>query len=324
MIEAVLVEGLVYGILALGIFVSFRVLDFPDLTAEGAFPLGAAAGAALIAAGANPVAAMLGGLAAGALAGAATGSIYAALRVPSLLAGIVVMTGLWSVNLRVMGGKANMPLIARNPVMDAAYSLLPGSSDWSAALFFALVAAFVLGLLVLFFSTEAGIAMGALGDNEAVVVAAGSNPAVLRTLGVALSGALCGLSGGLAASYQGFADVNFGSGVVAAGLASVMVGEFMFRSNRIGVQLARVLIGSIAFRAIMFAGRKYGYLVGMGPSDLRMVTALLVVGAVAAGRFKSGQASRRGLAAAVSRTVGSPQAPQAGSSGATPLNGGRP
>ena len=299
MIEAVLVEGLVYGILALGVFMSFRILDFPDLTAEGAFPLGAAA--AMIASGANPVAAMLAAFAAGGLAGAATGSIYAALRVPSLLAGIVVMTGLWSVNLRVMGGKANMPLIAHNPVMDAAYGLLPGAGDWSAALFFAIVAAAVLALLALFFSTEAGIALGALGDNEAVVVAAGSNPKVLRTSGVALSGALCGLSGGLAASYQGFADVNFGSGVVAAGLASVMVGEFLFRSNRIGVQLVRVMIGSIAFRAIMFAGRKYGYLVGMGPNDLRMVTALLVVGAVAAGRFKANETARRGLAAATER-----------------------
>ncbi len=303
MIEAILVEGLVYGILALGVFVSFRVLDFPDLTAEGAFPLGAAAAAALISAGANPVIAMLGALAAGALAGAATGSIHAALKVPSLLAGIVVMTGLWSVNLRVMGGKANMPLIANNPVMDAAYGLLPGSGDWSAALFFLIVAACVLGLLALFFSTEAGIAMGALGDNESVVIAAGSNPRVLRTAGVALSGALCGLSGGLAASYQGFADVNFGSGVVAAGLASVMVGEFLFRSNRIGIQLVRVIIGSIAFRTIMFAGRKYGYLVGMGPNDLRMVTALLVVGAVAAGRFKANQSSRRGLHAAIARAT---------------------
>lgn len=323
MIEAILVESFVYGILALGVFVSFRVLDFPDLTAEGAFPLGAAAGAALIGAGAHPAVALAGAFVAGGLAGAATGSIYAALKVPSLLAGIVVMTGLWSVNLRVMGGKANLPLIARNPVMDAAYGLLPGADDWSTALFFGVAAACVLGALALFFSTEAGIALGALGDNEAVVVAAGSNPAVLRTVGVALSGALCGLSGGLAASYQGFADVNFGSGVVAAGLASVMVGEFMFRSNRIGVQLVRVVLGSIAFRAIMFAGRKYGYLVGMGPNDLRFVTALLVVGAVAAGRLKSGRTARRGLAAAVARNAsgsGAGARPDGSSAG----TGGRP
>ncbi len=323
MIEAVLVEGFVYGVLALGVFVSFRVLDFPDLTAEGAFPLGAAAGAALVGAGAHPAVAMCGALLAGALAGAATGAIYAALRVPSLLAGIVVMTGLWSVNLRVMGGRANVPLIARNPVMDAAYALAPAAPDWSAALFFGLVAACVVAALALFFSTEAGIALGALGDNEAVVVAAGSNPAVLRTAGVALSGALCGLSGGLAASYQGFADVNFGSGVVAAGLASVMVGEFLLRSNRIGAQLVRVVIGSIAFRAIMFAGRKYGYLVGMGPNDLRLVTAALVVGAVAAGRLRSGRSARKALGGTMARLGAGPAGVRA-PDGPAPAPGGGP
>ncbi|MBN2874148.1 MAG: ABC transporter permease [Spirochaetales bacterium] len=303
MTEAILVEGLVYGIMALGVFVSFRILDFPDLTAEGAFPLGAATAAALISSGAHPFVALTGAFVAGGLAGAATGTMYATLKVPSLLAGIVVMTGLWSVNLRVLGGKANLPLITNNPVMDAAYSLLPGTRELSSALFFALVTAGALSLLALFFSTEAGIAMGALGDNEAVVVAAGSNPALLRTSGVALSGALCGLSGGLAASYQGFADVNFGSGIVAAGLASVMVGEFLFHSNRIEVQLVRVIIGSIAFRAIMFAGRKYGYLIGMSPNDLRIVTAVLVVGAVAAGRLKAENKARRGLAAAAARSI---------------------
>jgi putative ABC transport system permease protein len=300
-IEAILVEGLVYAVLALGVFISFRVLDFPDLTAEGAFPLGAATAAALIGAGAHPALAALAAFAAAALAGAATGAIYAAFKVPSLLAGIVVMTALWSVNLRVLGGRANLPLIANNPIMDAAYGLLPDRPEWSAALFFALATAVVLALLVWFFSTEAGIAMGALGDNEAVVVAAGANPVSLRTAGVALSGGLCGLSGALAASYQGFADVNFGSGVVAAGLASVMVGELMLRSNRIGLQIARVVLGSIMFRGLMFAGRSYGYLIGMTPNDLRLVTALLVIGAIALGRKRTKRratAPRAAIAAA--------------------------
>ncbi len=287
MIEAILVEGLVYAVLALGVFVSFRVLDFPDLTAEGAFPLGAATAAALIGAGAHPALAVLAAFIAAALAGAATGAIYAAFKVPSLLAGIVVMTGLWSVNLRVLGGRANLPLIANNPIMDAAYALLPSRPEWSAALFFALAVALTLALLVWFFNTEAGIAMGALGDNEAVVIAAGANPVSLRTAGVALSGGLCGLSGALAASYQGFADVNFGSGVVAAGLASVMVGELMLKSNRIGLQIIRVVLGSIMFRGLMFAGRSYGYLIGMTPNDLRLVTALLVIGAIALGRTRT-------------------------------------
>jgi putative tryptophan/tyrosine transport system permease protein len=288
-IEAILVEGLVYAVLALGVFISFRVLDFPDLSAEGAFPLGAATAAALISSGAHPALAVLAAFIAAALAGAATGAIYAAFKVPSLLAGIVVMTGSWSINLRVLGGRANLPLIASNPVMDAAYGLLPSSPEWSAALFFALAVALVLALLVWFFSTEAGIAMGALGDNEAVVIAAGANPVSLRTAGVALSGGLCGLSGALAASYQGFADVNFGSGVVAAGLASVMVGELMLKTNRIGLQIARVVLGSIIFRGLMFAGRSYGYLIGMTPNDLRLVTALLVIGAIALGRVRKKQ-----------------------------------
>jgi putative tryptophan/tyrosine transport system permease protein len=288
-IEAILVEGLVYAVLALGVFISFRVLDFPDLTAEGAFPLGAATAAALMSAGGHPAVAVLAAFGAAALAGAATGAIYAAFKVPSLLAGIVVMTGLWSVNLRVLGGKANLPLIASNPVMDAAYGLLPSAPEWSAALFFALAIGLVLALLVWFFSTEAGIAMGALGDNEAVVIAAGANPVSLRTTGVALSGGLCGLAGALAASYQGFADVNFGSGVVAAGLASVMVGELLLKSNRIGPQIARVVLGSIMFRGLMFAGRSYGYLIGMTPNDLRLVTALLVIGAIALGRVRKKQ-----------------------------------
>lgn len=306
MIEAILVEGFVYGILALGVFLSFRILDFPDLSPEGSFPLGAATAAALMVAGTHPLPALLAAFVVGSLAGGATAVIYERLKVPSLLAGIVVMTGLWSVNLRVMGGKANLPLIMNNPVMDAAYALLPDGGEWSAALFFGLVSVGIALLLVLFFTTEAGIALGALGDNEAVVTAAGSNPSVLRTIGVAVSGGLCGLSGGLAASYQGFADVNFGSGVVAAGLASVMVGEFVFRSNRIGVQLLRVLVGSILFRALMFAGRRYGYLIGMGPNDLRLVTALLVVVAVAAGKSRASRKTRRGLASAVSRLTGQP------------------
>lgn len=286
MIEAILVEGMVYAVLALGVFVSFRVLDFPDLTAEGAFPLGAAMAAALTTAGVHPALAIVAAFAAGSLAGAATGSIHAAFRVPSLLAGIVVMTGLWSVNLRVLGGRANLPLIASNPVMDAAYGILPALPEWSSALFFGLATGGVVVLLVLFFTTEAGIAMGALGDNEAVVIAAGADPRRLRTAGVALSGGLCGLSGALAASYQGFADVNFGSGVVAAGLASVMVGELLIRSNRIGIQVVRVVLGSVVFRGLMFAGRTYGYLVGMTPNDLRLVTALLVIGAIAMGKAR--------------------------------------
>jgi len=302
MIEGILVEGLIYGILALGVFISFRVLDFADLTVEGSFPAGAAAAAAIVTVAGRssaaaapgsawtalvPVIAVLAGFAAGGLAGLATSVIHHRLKVPPLLAGIVTMTGFYSINLRVLGGKPNLPLIKNNPLLNAARSWLgdmvpPDLALLTAAL---LVALAVVALLDLFFHTETGIAMGALGDNEAAVIQAGVNPAGLRTLGIVLANGLAGLSGALAASYQGFADVNFGAGVIAAGLASVMLGELVLRSQFIGLQLFRVLLGSILFRALMYAARSWGYFAGITPNDLRLLTALLIVGAIALSKY---------------------------------------
>jgi putative tryptophan/tyrosine transport system permease protein len=288
MIEGILLEGMIYGIMAIGVFISFRILDFPDLTAEGAFPFGAAVGGGLIVGGVPAPLALLAAFAAGALAGCATSAIYHGLKVPALLAGIVTMTGLYSIDLRVLGGRANLPLIAKNPVMRAGESWLGASVDPVLAS----LAAFALGSILLalaldlFFHTEIGVALGALGDNEASVVSAGVDPVSLRTLGVALGNGLAGLAGALAASYQGFADVNFGSGVIAAGLASVMLGELVIRSNRIGVLLLRVFAGSLLFRAIMYAGRSWGYLAGITPNDLKLLTAVLVVFALALSRWK--------------------------------------
>ncbi len=289
MIEGILVEGLVYGILALGVFITFRVLDFPDLTVEGSFPFGAAVGGALIVSRAPVPAALAAAFLAGALAGAVTSAVHHGLRVPPLLAGIITMTGLYSVDLRVLGGKANLPLIAYNPVMRAAESWLGGSlaPQIQSCLAFAAVGTVLVALLDLFFHTEVGIALGALGDNETSVVSAGVNPAGLRTLGISLANGLAGLSGAFAASYQGFADANFGSGIVAAGLASVMIGEFLFRSNRIGGQLARALLGSVLFRALMYAGRSWGYVAGITPNDLRLMTSVLIVASIALSRRKA-------------------------------------
>ena len=293
MIEGVLVEGLIYGILALGVFISFRILDFPDLTVEGSFPAGAAGGAmaALVLgpkfiAGGGPflvVSILCAGLIAGGLAGFATAEIYHRLKVHPLLAGIITMTGFYSINLRILGGKPNLPLISGNPLLDSARSFLHGllSSEFSllAASMVAVLALF--GILDFFFHTEVGIAMGALGDNENAVIQAGINPVRLRTLGIILANALAGLAGAIAASYQGFADVNFGQGVVASGLATVMLGELVIRSQYIGVQLARVFVGSILFKALMYVARSWGYLAGITPNDLRFITALLIIGSIA-------------------------------------------
>jgi len=291
MIEGILVEGLVYGILALGVFISFRVLDFADLTVEGSFPAGAAAAAAIVTAGAGgsglaAAAAPLAGMAAGALAGLATSAIHHRLKVPPLLAGIVTMTGVYSINLRILGGRPNLPLIKNNPLLAGARSWLGTGVNSDIALLAAVILAALVvgGLLDLFFHTEIGIAMGALGDNEASVIQAGVNPMRLRTIGIMLANGLAGLSGAFAASYQGFADVSFGSGVVAAGLASVMLGELVLKTHFIGLQLSRVILGSILFRGLMYAARSWGYLAGITPNDLRLLTALLIVGAVAISR----------------------------------------
>jgi putative ABC transport system permease protein len=298
MIEGILGEGLIYGILALGVFVSFRVLDFPDLTVEGSFPAGAAAGAivasslslspnAFAKALAVP-AGMLAGFVAGGVAGFVTAAVYHRLKVPPLLAGIVTMTGFYSINLRILGGKPNLPLITNNPMLKLARSFMSGilSPEWSLLASCILICLVLFGLLDLFFHTEIGIAMGALGDNENAVIQAGIQPNRLRAWGIMLANALPGLSGAMAAAYQGFADVNLGQGVVAAGLATVMLGELVVHSQFIGVQLARVFIGSIIFRALMYAARSWGSVAGLPPPDLRLLTALL--------RIVSGAISRYG------------------------------
>ncbi|MDP2790179.1 MAG: ABC transporter permease [Rectinemataceae bacterium] len=308
MIEGILVEGLVYGILALGLFISFRILDFADLTVEGSFPAGAAAAAAIVTSAGSPFIAIIAGFAAGGLAGLVTSLVHHRLKVPPLLAGIVTMTGFYSINLRILGGKPNLPLIRNNPLLQWARTWLGDAVPQDLAL---LAAALLAGLAVvalmdLFFHTEVGIGMGALGDNEASVIQVGVNPASLRTLGIVLANGLAGLSGALAASYQGFADVNFGAGVVASGLASVMLGELLIKSHFIGIQLLRVLLGSIAFRALMYAARSWGYVAGITPNDLRLLTALLIIGAVALSKY-SGKRPRKAASKAASKVAPRPR-----------------
>ena len=315
MIEGILVEGLLYGILALGVFISFRVLDFADMTFEGSFPAGAAAAGAVVTAafrngGGNPqsggfaiAAALLAGFLAGGAAGLATSLVHHRLKVPPLLAGIVTMTGFYSINLRILGGRPNLPLIKNNPILHGARAWLGEKVPENLALFLAaLLAALAVALLLdLFFHTETGIALGAMGDNENSVIQAGVNPAGLRTLGIVLANGLGGLAGALAASYQGFADVNFGAGIVAAGLASVMLGELVLKSQYIGLQLFRVLLGSVLFRGLMYFARSWGYLAGITPNDLRLLTALLIIGAVAISKYSGKTGKSRKQAAGGAR-----------------------
>lgn len=293
MIQAVLIEGLIYGIMVLGVFITFRILDFPDLTVDGSFPLGAAVMAVCLINGVDPIIGTTLAILSGAIAGVITALLHTLLKIPNLLAGILTMTMLYSVNLRIMGNKSNISLIRSDNIVKDAEALFPNLPDGIAVLIIFTVIVLIIKLLLdLFFRTDMGLALGALGSNEQMIISQGMNPNYLKIIGVSLSNALVALSGAFAAQYMGYSDVNLGQGIVVAGLASVMIGEFLIKSNKISVLTARVILGSIAYKAVMYVGRKYGYHVGLTPNDLKLITGVLIVFLIAI----SGMKKRRGNA----------------------------
>ena len=293
MIEGIFVEGLIYGTMVLGVFITFRILDFPDLTVDGSFPLGAAVMAILVSNGVNLIVAVLLSFAAGVVAGMITATIHNKLHVPNLLAGILTMTMLYSINIRVLGNRPNLPLLRQVTVLTVFNRLLePIPSEWSLLIFFVIFTLVVKTLLDLFFKTDLGLTLGAMGNNQQMVVTQGVNPEALKLIGVGLSNGLVAVSGAFVAQYQGFADVNLGQGVIIAGLASVMIGEFLLRSNRIGLLTLRVILGSIAFRGIMYLGRYYGYYVNLTPNDLKLITGILIIASLVVTQMRKQKRAR--------------------------------
>lgn len=279
MIEGILVEGLIFGVLALGVFITFRILDFPDLTVDGSFPLGAVTAGSCLAAGFHPLIALLLAFIAGAMAGTVTAVIHNKLKVPNLLAGILTMTMLYSINIRVLGNRANLPLLKVRTIIDIVYDMTGSFMSYTTTLLvlFIIVFAVIKILMDLFFLTDMGLSLGAMGNNEQMVITLGVNPEVMKIIGLSISNGLVALSGAFFAQYQGFADVNMGQGIVVSGLAMVMLGEFMIRSSSIKMLTFRVLLGAILFKAIMFYGRYYGYYIHLTPNDLKLITGLLII-----------------------------------------------
>lgn len=278
MIEGIIVEGLIFAIMVIGILISYRILDFADLTCDGSVATGAAVAAMCIANGHGIFLGLLLAFISGVLAGIATALIHAKLKIPGLLAGILTMTMLYSVNLRILGGRANVPLLKLQTLYTksvSAFSFLPDSI--AKLIVTLLIVAFVTVLIDLFFRTDLGISIGALGGNEQVVITLGMSPTKLKLIGIGLSNGLIALSGGLLAQYQGFADANLGQGMVVQGLAAIMIGEFLFSSNKISLITLRAILGSIIYKGLMFFGRKYGYLIGITPNDFKLLTGLLVI-----------------------------------------------
>jgi putative ABC transport system permease protein len=282
MIQSILIEGLIYGIMVLGVFMTFRVLNFCDMTVDGSFPLGGCVLAACLTHGVSPALAILIAFAAGLAAGLITTLIYTNLRIPDLLAGILVMTMLYSINLRIMSDHANVSFLKIPTVFSkitdfvkSTGTLIP--AEWAIVLYLVIVVLLIKGLLDLFFNTDLGLTMGALGSNPQMVISQGVDVRLLRGIGICLGNGMASLAGAFGAMYNGFADVGSGTGVVVSGLASLMLGEFLLKSNKIGLQTLRVLLGSILYRAIMFFGRQYGYKIGLTSNDLKLITGLLII-----------------------------------------------
>lgn len=269
-------QGLVYGIMALGVLLTFRVLDFPDLTVDGSLPLGAAVSAVAISHGSHPLWALLLAMGAGFAAGSVTALLNTKLRILHLLASILTMIALYSINIRIMGGP-NRPLLGLRTMLDLTRGWgLPGYL--ATPLLFALLAALVTALMIWFLHTELGLALLATGINPRMITAQGGNTHRFILIGVGLSNALVALSGALVAQNQGAADVNMGVGTIIAGLASVIVGETVCGRGGIARACLAAILGSVIYRsAIALAlGAKWGRF-SLTPSDLNLVTALQVV-----------------------------------------------
>ncbi|MCX6550659.1 MAG: ABC transporter permease [Acidobacteria bacterium] len=278
--------GLILSLLAMGVFISFRIFEFPDITADGSITLGGAVAAVLLVAHVNPVLATLAAFAAGAVAGSITGFINTRFGINRLLSGILVMTALYSVNLHVMG-KSNVPLLSERTMASVAdtwgQAVLGASTvnlagwavnvrDLSVLVCCVAIVAVVGALLYVFFRTNLGTAMQAAGDNAQMIRALGVNVDNMVVLGLALSNGLVAVSGALLTQYQGFADVQMGIGMVVWGLASIIIGEALVGVRQLGFIIVGAVMGSVLFRLLVAIALRGG----LNPNDLKLMTAVFV------------------------------------------------
>lgn len=270
-------QGLAYGIAALGVFLTYRILKFPDLTVDGSFVTGAAiASVLLVRYGVDPFTVLLVAFAAGGIAGLITGLLNTRLGITNLLAGVLTMIMLYSINLRIMG-RPNLSLLrvsTATRVIDAVWSPL---GPFAILAFIGVVTLAIKFLLDGFLRTEIGFALRATGDSEPMITAQGVNTKTMKILGLVLSNGLVALSGALVAQYSGFADVGMGLGTIVTGLAAVIIGGALIRSSGVGWMTLSVLLGSLVYRVAVILALRYGYVIGFQASDLKLITSLLVI-----------------------------------------------
>ncbi|HLT85802.1 MAG TPA: ABC transporter permease [Phototrophicaceae bacterium] len=293
--------GLIYAVMALGVYLTFRILNFPDLTVDGSFTTGAATAAVLITGGTSPALATLAGGVAGLGAGIITGLLHTKGGINPLLAGILTQIGLYSINLRIMGG-ANVPLLREDTLITPLREngLLGGAVSIA---IFGVLALLIKAALDWFLHTDTGLALQATGDNEAMIRSFGVNTDRTKILGLALSNGLVGLCGAVIAQYQGFADISMGIGLIIAGLASVILGQAVFGSRLILISTLAVVLGSVLYRVTI----QIALQAGLDPNDMKLVSAVLVVIALVLPRW--GVFRRVGALRSLRRTAATSSSP---------------
>jgi putative ABC transport system permease protein len=278
-------QGLAYALVALGIVISFRILAFPDLTVDGSFVLGGAVVARMIVLGYPPLLGIILAILIGFAAGCATGLLNTRLRINSLLAGILIMTILYSVNLRVMG-RSNTPLINYVTVFTP---FEQAEMKWLfIVLFFGVIVFTCKFLTDLFLHTQVGLAMRATGDNEQMIRTLGVNTDNMTVLGLGISNAFVALSGALVAQHQGFADIGMGIGMIVAGLAAIIIGETLLWARSVGMSTFAAILGSFIYRLTITVG----LWLGLAPTDLKMATGAMVILALGFPAIRKGKEER--------------------------------
>ena len=262
-------QGLLFALVAMGVYITYKILDFPDLSVDGTFPLGASTSAALLINGVNPWISILIATIGGAIAGSITGFLHVKLKISNLMSGILVMMGLYSVNLRIMG-KSNIPLFNTNYIF---------KSTAVNSIFIILAIVVVVKIILdLFLKTKAGFLLTAVGDNEQVVSSLGVNKNLVKVLGLAISNGLVALAGALTAQHQGFADVTMGTGIVVMGLAAVIIGVSILGKISFIKATTLSIFGAIIYKLVI----AIALWMKLNPNDLKILTAVLVAVALAA------------------------------------------
>jgi putative ABC transport system permease protein len=284
LIISVLEQGLIYSILALGVYITYKILDFPDLSVDSTFPLGAAITAMMITKGVNPWIALPVSTLAGAVAGFVTGIIHVKFKVRDLLSGIITMTVLYSINLHIAGGKANVPIFTNDNI----FTLSPFAGfagDFNTVIVVLLVAVVAKLLLDTYLKTKSGYLLRCVGDNPNVVTSLAKDSGTVKILGLTIANALVALAGSVMCQQQRFFDISMGTGTIVIGLASVIIGTNLFKSISLVKATTAVFVGSIVYKACVAIAIKMGLMA----IDMKLITGILFLVILVIGNFRKGE-----------------------------------